>query len=311
MTSSRAGSRAAAVPAPVLVVAAIGSVQLGAAVATSLFAAVGPGGTVLLRLGLSAAVLLPLVRPRLRTYDRAALRAAVVFGLVLAAMNLSFYAALDRIPLGAAVTIEFVGPLAVAVAGSRRLLDGLWVVLAGAGVLLLTSGGAVADATGVGLAALAGVFWAGYIFASQRVGRLIPGSAGLALALGVGAVALLPVGVRAGGSALLQPRVLAAGLAVALLSSAVPYSLELAALRRLSTGVFGVLMSLEPAMAALVGFVVLHQMLRTTEVVGIGCVSAASAGVTLARRAPARRRRGHRPPGAPGRAEVADPAPVP
>lgn len=278
-------------PAPVLVFGGIASVQFGAAVAKGLFATAGPGGTVLLRLLLSAAVMLALARPRLAGRPAPSLRAAALFGLVLACMNLSFYEALDRIPLGVAVTVEFTGPLAVAIGGSRRWADGLWVLLAGLGVLLLTgSGGGALDAVGVALAALAGACWAAYILLAQRVGTLFPGMSGLALALAVGAVVMLPVGVAGAGSALVRPGVLLAGFAVAMLSSVVPYSLELAALRRLPAAVFGVLMSLEPAVAALAGWAILHEGLRPRQLLGIGCVSAASAGVTLrrARRSPRR-----------------------
>lgn len=278
-------------PAPALVLVAIASVQIGAALAKGLFATAGPAGTVMLRLGFAALVLLVVVRP-----GRAVLRApagsrhpglvVIVFGLLLAAMNLSFYEAIARIPLGVAVTVEFLGPLGVAVAGSRRWLDGLWVVLAGGGVVALAGGGGRVSALGLLLALVAGGCWAGYILASQRVGRAFPGATGLALALAVGAVVLLPIGIAGAGSALLAPGVLATGFAVAMLSSAVPYSLELAALRRLPTSVFGVLMSLEPAMAAAAGFVVLGESLRVRQLAAMACVCSASAGATLARPKP-------------------------
>jgi inner membrane transporter RhtA len=202
-------------------------------------------------------------------------------------MNLSFYEALDRIPLGIAVTFEFVGPLSVAVGGSRRALDVLWVVLASAGILLLSDFGGLGglDAAGVGLALLAGGFWAAYILLSARTGRVFPGGSGLALALVVSSALLVPVGIADGGDALLQPELLAIGAAVAMLSSAIPYSLELEALRRLPEAVFGVLMSLEPAMAALAGFVVLGQDLRARELVAILLVVAASAGAARGARA--------------------------
>lgn len=274
----------AAVPAPLLVLAAIASVQIGAAIAKELFATAGPTGTVLLRLGFAALVLALVARPSPRLPDRRAGLTVLAFGLVLAAMNLSFYEAIARIPLGVAVTVEFLGPLGVAVAGSRRWLDGLWVVLAGAGVAMLAGAGGAVSVSGVAFALVAGAGWAAYILISQRVGRAFPGASGLALALAVATMALLPFGVVGGGLTLLHPRVLAIGFAVAMLSSAVPYSLELTALRRLPASVFGVLMSLEPAMAALAGFVVLGESLRVRQLAAIGCVSVASAGATLARR---------------------------
>jgi inner membrane transporter RhtA len=272
-------------PAPVLVVGAVASVQSGAAVATRLFPAVGPAGAVLLRLVFSAILVWALARPRIRSIARRDLALGMVFGLVLAAMNLSFYLALNRVPLGVGVTVEFLGPLGVAVAGSRRLLDLLWVGLAAAGVALLAGSGGHLDIVGVGLAALAGCFWAAYILLSQRVGRALPGMTGLAIALSVGAVVMIPVGVVVGGSALVRPGILGRGAAIAVLSSAVPYSLELAALRRLEASVFSVLMSLEPAMGALSGLVFLGQDLRWEEWLAVGCVMVASVGATLRSRA--------------------------
>jgi inner membrane transporter RhtA len=272
------------VPAPVQVLGAIASVQSGAAIATKLFPAVGAGGAVFLRLLVSAVLVAVLVRPRPAERSPMELRLVVGFGIVLAAMNALFYLSLDRIPLGVAVTVEFLGPLAVAVAGSRRRLDGLWVILAAAGVTMLASGGGNLDVVGVIFAASAGACWAGYILLSQRVGRVFPGMSGLALALIIGAIVTAPYGVVAGGSALVRPSVLGKGAAIAVLSSAVPYSLELAALRRLRASVFGVLMSIEPAMAALSGLVFLGQHLSRREWVAIGCVVVASVGATVTAR---------------------------
>jgi inner membrane transporter RhtA len=266
-----------------LVMGAIASVQIGAAIATTLFDEIGPAGTVLLRTGFAAVVLVLLWRPRLRGRSTQSMRDAVLFGLVLAGMNLSFYAALDRIPLGIAVTFEFAGPFAVAVAGSRRASDLLWVAFAAGGIVLLSPGihGSL-DVTGTLLALLAGVFWAIYIVLAARVGRAFSGGQGLSIAMVVATVVLLPGGIAAGGSDLGDPGLLASGLAVALLSSAIPYSLELEALRRLPKGTFGVLMSLEPAVAAIVGLVALGQDLSANEVVAIGLVVAASAGALSA-----------------------------
>jgi inner membrane transporter RhtA len=220
-------------------------------------------------------------RPGVRGRSRSDLALAVAFGLALSAMNLTFYEAIDRIPLGIAVTIEFAGPLAVAIAGSRKALDVLWVLFAATGILLLARGGGDVQTTGVLLALLAGVFWAGYILLSARAGRAFPGGSGLALAMVVGAAALLPIGVAGGGSHLLDPGLLAAGAGVAMLSSAIPYSLELEALRRLPARVFGILMSLEPAMAALAGFLILGEGLRARDVAAIALVATACAGASL------------------------------
>ena len=272
-------SRAGRVPPTALVLGAIVSVQVGAAVAKSLFDDAGPAGTVFLRVAFAAVVLWLLWRPRPSGHTPADLRLAAAFGVTLAGMNLAFYEALDRIPLGVAVTLEFVGPLGVAVAASRRALDTLWVLLAAGGILLLADlGGGSADSAGVALALLAGAFWGAYILVSERVGRAFEGGGGLALAMAVATALLVPVGVTDAGDALLDPRVLAIGAAVAMLSSAIPYSLELEALRRIPAGVFGVLMSLEPAVAALAGLAILGEVLDAREWSGIALVVAASAG---------------------------------
>jgi inner membrane transporter RhtA len=262
----------------VMVLGGVVSVQVGAAFAKGLFDEAGPAGTVFLRVGFAALVLLALWRPALRGLPRDRLRDIALFGFVLAAMNFSFYGALDRIPLGIAVTLEFVGPLAVAIGTSRRRADLVWVALAAAGIILLspTPGGSL-SLLGVGLALLAGGFWGAYILLSARIGRSMPGGGGLALAMAFGTLLLIPAGV-AHGDELADPGVLAAGLGIAVLSSAIPYSLELEALRRLARSTFGVLMSIEPAVAATVGFVVLGQDLTARELVAIGLVVAASAG---------------------------------
>ena len=268
-------------PAPLLVLGAVASVQSGAAIAKDLFPDVGPGGTVLLRLASAALLLLAVSRPRLAGRSRRDIGLAVAFGLVLAAMNATFYYALARIPLGIAVTIEFVGPLALAVAGSRRRLDFLWVLLAAVGVVLLTGGtGGDIDMVGVLLALVAGGFWAFYILLSQRVGRVFPGASGLALGLAAGAVAFLPFGLISAGDRVLDASVLWQGAAIGLLSSALPYSLELFALRRMRASVFSVLMSIEPAFAAVSGLVFLGEHLAVREWVAIGCVVIASVGAT-------------------------------
>jgi len=259
-----------------LVGGGIVSVQLGAAVAFELFDQLGAIGTVMLRLGFAALVLAALWRPTLRDL---AVRDVIAFGVVFAGMNTSFYLALDRIPLGIAVTFEFVGPLGVALAASRRRRDVGWAVLAGAGIVLLSPapGGSI-DALGMALALLAGAFWGAYIVLSARIGRAFAGGQGLALAMIIAAALLLAPGIAVGGSDLLDLGVLAAGFGIAMLSSAIPYSLELEALRWLPQGVFGVLMSLEPAVAAAIGFIVLGQDLSALELGGIALVVLASAG---------------------------------
>lgn len=277
-------------PPTLLVLASIASVQFGAAFAKTLFDELGAGGTVFVRTLVAAIVLVLILRPRLAGHSRGDLGLTLVFGLVLAAMNFCFYSSIERIPLGIAVTFEFVGPLGVAVFGSRRPLDLLWVVLAAAGILLLSdlgSGGGL-DGLGVALALFAGVLWAAYILLSARMGRAFPGGAGLAIAMVVATVPLAPVGIADGGSQLLVPEVLLAGVAVGLLGSAIPYALELEALRTMPVGVFGVLMSLEPAVAALAGFLVLDEGLVTRELVAIALVVAASAGAARGARVPAR-----------------------
>jgi len=274
-------SRPAAAPAVGLVLLAVTSLQVGAAFAVELFDELGPAGTAFARLAFAALVLIAFWRPRLAGRTRGDLRVAVAFGLALGGMNLCIYEALDRIPLGVAVTFEFVGPLGVAVAGSRRPLDLVWVVLAAAGILLLADyGGGSLDGVGVAFALAAGMLWAAYILLSARTGRLFPGGSGLAVAMVAGALLVAPFGIAGAGTDLLRPELLVAALGVALASSVLPYSLELEALRRLPERVFGVLMSLEPAVAALAGLVVLDQGLVARDWVAIGLVVVASAGAS-------------------------------
>jgi inner membrane transporter RhtA len=267
------------VPPTALVMAGIVSVQIGAASAKQLFATTGPAGAVTLRLVFAGLVLLVVWRSALRI-DRRAVRVVLAYGAVLALMNLCFYEAIDRIPLGMAVTIEFLGPLAVALGGSRRWMDAVWALLAGGGVLLLTQSDGELVLPGVLLAVAAGACWAAYILLSAKLGQRTAGGGGLALAMAFGGVLMAPIGILDAGDALLQPGVLAAGFAVAMLSSVVPYSVELEALRRIPTRVLGVLMSLEPAVAALAGFVLLSQVLNIGQWAGVVCVVAASAGAT-------------------------------
>jgi inner membrane transporter RhtA len=277
-------------PAAALVVTSSVSGQCGAAVATKLFDQVGPAGTLTLRLVFAAIALAALARPWrhdvrgiLHPSRRSDLAVVVLFGLVLAGMNLSFYESIARIPLGVAVTVEFVGPLTVSVVGSRRWTDGLWALLAGAGVLLLASGSIFGvlhhlDVAGVGFAALAGCFWATYILLNKETGKRFNGTTGLAGAMAVGALFVAPIGAVHAEAALLHPAVLGVGAAVALLSSVIPYSCELAALRRATPRAFGILLSMAPALAALAGFAILAQRLSALEVGALVLVVAANLG---------------------------------
>ncbi len=262
-----------------LVMVGVVSVQLGAAVATTVFDELGPGGAVFLRTLFAAAVLLAIWRPVRGSLEGATLRDVLLFGFVLAAMNCFFFLALDRLPLGIAVTLEFTGPLAVAIGTSRRPLDLLWTALAAAGILLLAPDiGDGLSAAGVIFALTAGGFWGAYILLSSRVGRGPAGRAGLAVAMGFATILLLPIGIADGGSELLEPRLVAIGVVIAMLSSAIPYLVEMEALRRLPAGTFGVLLSMEPAFAALVGLIALDQSLLDRELAAIALIVLASAG---------------------------------
>ncbi|NJQ03924.1 EamA family transporter [Streptomyces zingiberis] len=258
------------------------SLQFGSAVAALLFPRAGALGVVTLRLVLAAVVLMVVLRPRLRGHTRADWGLVAAFGLALGGMNTLFYQAIERIPLGAAVTLEVLGPLVLSVVASRRAASWLWALLALGGVLLLGRGGFdELNASGVAYALGAGAMWAAYILLSARTGRRFPGSDGLALAMVVAAAASLPLGVASSGRALVDPVTLGLGAAVALLSSVLPYSLELASLRRLPAATFAVLMSVEPAVAAVAGAVVLDQALTLITAAAIGLVTAASIGAVL------------------------------
>jgi inner membrane transporter RhtA len=270
-----------------MVLSGIVSVQAGAGIADKLFGEIPPGAVTGLRLWTSAVAMAVISgRGLIRALrDLAKRRAwadggiAVTFGISLLIMNFSIYQSFARIPLGVAVTIEFLGPLAVAVAGSRHLRDVGWVVLAATGVVLLTQGGhGHLNLVGVLFAGVAGACWAAYIMLSSATGRRFPGSAGLAIAMVVAAVLITPPAVAAGGTATFRPAVLATGAAIGILSSVIPYRLELEALRRMPTRLFGVWMSLEPAVAALIGLTLLGQQLTVVEWLAIGCVMIACAG---------------------------------
>ncbi|GAA3972190.1 EamA family transporter [Streptomyces marokkonensis] len=255
------------------------SVQFGAALAVSLMPRAGALGVVTLRLAVAAVVMLLVCRPRLRGHSRADWGTVVVFGIAMAGMNGLFYQAVDRIPLGPAVTLEVLGPLALSVFASRRAVNLVWAALALAGVFLLGGGGFESlDPAGAAFALAAGVMWAAYIVFSARTGRRFPQADGLALAMAVGAVLFLPLGIAESGGKLIEPSTLALGAGVALLSSVLPYTLELLALRRLPAPTFAILMSLEPAIAAAAGFLILDQALSATQSAAIALVIAASMG---------------------------------
>lgn len=293
-TTATAAPTAAGPPArnlgPVgLVVGGALSVQFGAAVAVMLMDEVGPTGVVTLRLVLAALVMLAVCRPRLRGYSRADWGTVVAFGLAMGGMNILFYQAVDRIPLGPAVTLEVLGPLALSVFVSRRLVSLLWAAVALVGVFLLSGmvtggghGGGMSgglDPVGAAYALGAGAMWAAYIVFSARTGRRFPQADGLALAFGVAALLSLPLGIAGSGERIADPTIIGLGLAVALMSSVLPYTLELLALRRLPASTFAVMMTLEPAIASLAGFLVLSQALSATDAVAIALVIAASVGV--------------------------------
>ncbi len=267
-------------PSPIgLVLLAIVSVQFGSALAKSLFDELGMWGVVSLRVSFSTLILFALWRFKWHSQIRRNFRAILTFGIVFAAMNSCFYAAIDRIPLGVAISLEFSGPLGLAVLKSQRWLDSLWVILAGIGIVLLTPlSGSTVDGWGILLALAAGFFWALYILLSAQMGQRLPGIEGLAWALAVSSVLLLPVGIVTAGSALLNPKLLAMGAGVAVLSTTLPYSFEMIALRSLPVKVFGVMLSLEPMAGVLAGFLVLGETLSARSLSACLLVSIAAAG---------------------------------
>ena len=261
------------------------SLQFGAAIATHLFDDVGAAGASALRLGLAAVVLLAWGRPDVRSWSPDRRRSVVRLGVAMAFMNAAFYVAVSRLPLGAAITIEFLGPLTLAVVLTRRARELVWVALALGGVVLLAVGqhglvGGPLDPWGVVAALVAAAFWAGYIVAGSRLATTEPGIDSLAGACTVAAVLVVPFGIASSGSALLDGRVLLLGLGMALLASVVPYSLEIRALERMAKRTFSIFVALEPAIGALVGLVVLDQHLGAVSVVGIALVVVAGVGAT-------------------------------
>jgi inner membrane transporter RhtA len=274
----------AAVPPPGLLLVSIVSIQLGAAVAVHLFETLGPIGTAFLRIAFSAVLLLVAARRRIGPGARRHAGMLLLFGCVIGAMNMCFYGAIARIPLGIAVAIEFIGPLGVAAFTSRRLNHFIWIGLAVAGLVLLTpSIGTDLDPVGVGLALAAGAGWASFVLISPRVARAV-GDAGLALAMLVASLFVLPFELAAGGPERLDLGLLAGALAVAILSTALPLSLEFEALQRMTARAYGIMVTLEPVVATLVGVIVLGQALPPTALLAIACVTAAAIGVTLSDR---------------------------
>ncbi|MFB9833769.1 EamA family transporter [Actinoallomurus acaciae] len=278
------------VPPPALILLGIVSVQVGAGLAKNLFARSSPDAVVMMRLLTSAVVLGVAYRSALRDLRRLHswrdIGVAALFGLTLAGMNACFYQALARLPLGIAVTVEFLGPLSVSILSSRRRLDLVWALLALGGVTLLARGEGDVTITGVAFALLAAAGWAFYILLSGATGRRFAGSSGLAVASVVGAAVMLPIGVGTAGAKLLDPELLIVAAGVGLLSSVIPYTLELEALRRMSARLFGILMSIEPAVAAVVGLVFLGEMLYWREWLAIGLVIAACVGATRSQQSP-------------------------
>jgi inner membrane transporter RhtA len=283
MSTSTGGKGLPAWLSPIwLVLGAIVSVQFGAAFAKSLFTLTDPTAVAWLRMAAAAVIFWMFARPRLRGRTWPEWRVVIGYGIALATMNWSIYQSFARIPIGLAVTIEFLGPLAVALVGSRRARDLIWVGLAALGVVLLGVFPATVDWIGIGFALLAGAAWAAYIVLSGPTGAAWEGVTGVSVGSLVGALVFLVPGLLAGGTSLWQPRVAGLAVAVGVLSSVIPYGLEMVARRRIPAGVFGILMSIEPAAAALAALLVLGERLSSVEIVAMVCVIVASVGSTRA-----------------------------
>jgi inner membrane transporter RhtA len=265
---------------------AVFSVQGGATIAKGLFPVVGAAGTTAVRIGLSALILLVVFRPPVHRFTAAQWRAVVPYGVSIGVMNLIFYQALARIPLGLAVTLEFVGPLGVAIISSRRALDGVWVALAAIGIALITPWhvGSNIDPFGVAMALVAGGCWAAYIVLGGRVSRVLSGGVAVAAGMSIATLTVLPFAFAGGGLVSFVPRLYVAGIGLAVLSSALPFTLEMHALGALPGRTFSILMSLEPAVAALCGLVLLGEHLTTSQWLAVGLVIAASVGATVTAR---------------------------
>jgi inner membrane transporter RhtA len=262
------------------------SITVGASFAKNLFPLIGAAGTTTLRLVVAALVLSVLLRVWRVPLNRRSLLAALPYGLAMGAMNLLFYMAIERIPLGIAIAVEFTGPLAVTICLSRRLTDLAWIALAVGGLLLLLPLGGTShaiDLGGIGLALAAGVFWAAYILFGQRAGAAL-GTQAAALGMIIGMMLAMPFGIAEAGHDLLRPEILIVAVVVGILSSAIPYSLEMYALRRMPAKSFGILMSAEPAVGAVMGMLLLGEMLPVGKWLGIAAIIAASAGTTMTNR---------------------------
>lgn len=271
-------------PVPAVLMAII-SVQGGAAIAKGIFPVMGAAGTVMLRIAISAVILLLIHRPNFKKITGNQWKLIVWYGLVLGAMNTSFYLSLARIPLGLAVTLEFIGPLLLAVSTSKKALDFLWVLLAAVGIALIApwSSNSNIDFIGAALALLAGAFWAAYIVLGGKLSKTLDGGIAVSVGLIVASFIAVPAGIIEGNLHQLNPTILFWGLGIALLSSAIPYTLEMNALKHIPAKTFSILMSLEPAVAAFCGLLFLREKLSVNEWTAIMLVVAASAGATLSK----------------------------
>jgi inner membrane transporter RhtA len=268
-------------PVPAVLLAII-SVQCGAAIAKTLFPALGAAGTASIRIGVSALILLLAYRPNLKQITAQQWKIVIPYGLSLGAMNLVFYFAIERIPIGLAVTLEFIGPLLVAIIGSRRIVDYLWVLLAAAGIVLIAPWtNSRIDTLGVLFALLAGALWAAYIVLGGKISKIMNSGQAVSTGMLFAALLILPFGFYENGLINLTPKLFGMGVALALLSSAIPFTLEMKALGQLPPRTFSILMSLEPAAASICAFIFLQEKLNLYEMIAVICVVVASAGSTL------------------------------
>ncbi|MBC8242680.1 MAG: EamA family transporter [Alphaproteobacteria bacterium] len=272
-------------PPTVLLLLSIVSAHMGAAFAYFLFPLIGPLGTVSLRLVFSAAILVLITRPSMASFRHRQGWMIVLYGLLMAGMNSSFYMAIDRIPLGIAITVAFIGPLGISIAMSRRFLDFIWVALALAGIVLLTPDiGETLDPVGLLLAAIDGICWSGLVLVSPRMAKFAPGNTGLALGMSVAALVMLPIGLSKAPIIAADPILLLYGFGIALLSTTITFTLEYEALKRLSVRLYGLIISLEPASATIFGAVILGQSVGLKGIAAIACVTLAATGATLTKK---------------------------
>ena len=271
-------------PIPAVIIAIL-SVQCGAAIAKGLFPEIGAAATASLRIGLSAIILSIAFRPNLLKLNAKQWKYVILYGFSLGLMNMVFYLSISRIPIGLGVTLEFIGPLVLAIFSSKRVIDFIWVTLSIVGIALIapwSSNGL--NISGVLLALLAGVFWAAHIILGGRISKIMKGGEAVAVGMLFATIIILPFGIFSGGLSGLNPRLLVLGAALALLSSAIPFTLEIGALKQLPARTFSILMSLEPAMASLAAFIFLKEHLSLTECAAVGCVVIASAGSSFTAR---------------------------